>query len=74
MSLQSHAAECMKFLAMNGNIALKASKQCDVCIVLLWKCQQSIAQVKVHLYTREFDVISATGEPYWPRLARDKSV
>ena len=60
----------------NRKYNFKMSKQCDVCIVWLWKCQKSILQVKPSecTYTRDFDVISATGVSYWPSVERDTRV
>jgi hypothetical protein len=53
----------------NRKYKFKTSKQCDVSIVWLWKCQKSILKVKVHLYTRHFWRHPATGAPYWPGIA-----
>jgi hypothetical protein len=48
----------------------KTSKQCDVSIVWLWKCQKWILKA-MSTNTRGFDVIyPATGAPYWPSIVR----
>jgi hypothetical protein len=47
----------------------KTSKQCDVCIV--WPCKgQKWFRRSNCTYTREFDVIPATGTSYWPIIAQ----
>jgi hypothetical protein len=35
----------------NREYNFKTSKECDVCIIWLWKCQKSILKVKVHLHS-----------------------
>jgi hypothetical protein len=42
---------------------------CDACIVWPWKGQKWFARSNC-TYTREFDVIPATGASYWPIIAQ----
>jgi hypothetical protein len=43
--------------------------RCDACIVWPWKGQKWFARSNC-TYTREFDVIPATGASYWPIIAQ----
>jgi hypothetical protein len=58
-----------KLVNPNRKYDWKPSKQCDACIVWPWKGQKWFARSNC-TYTREFDVIPATGASYWPIIAQ----